>query len=160
MFNLAVIGLYVVSGLAGDAMPAMPIPTETSVNQIQLEARKQDESKEITTEAYVKNYFSDTPILAEVARCESQFRQTDKSGRVIRGKANRYDVGVMQINELYHLDKSKNLGYDIYTTEGNLAYARYLYEKEGARPWMASSGCWAKFREIALSNGSNFDHTL
>ena len=158
MLNLAAIGLYIaLSGFGGNGMGAMPTPTNTADNQVQLEAGKQDESKKMTTEAYVRNYFSDTPILAEIARCESQFRQTDKNGKAIRGKSNRYDIGLMQINELYHLEKAKGLGYDIYTAEGNLAYARALYEKEGARPWMASSPCWASFKKVAIreSNGLN-----
>jgi len=51
----------------------------------------------------------------------------------------------MQINELYHADTAKALGYDIYSIDGNVAYARYLYEKQGAKPWISSSPCWAKF---------------
>lgn len=87
--------------------------------------------------------------MVDIARCESTFRQFDKNGNVLRGVANRYDVGVMQINEYFHLEKSKKLGYDIYSIEGNMAYARYLYEREGARPWLASSNCWAKYTELA-----------
>lgn len=154
MLNLAIIGLLAVtSGFTGNAVPAMPTSSSTNSIQIQqLEAGKKDESKELSTEAYVRNYFSDIPILAEVARCESEFRQTDKNGNVLRGTKDPRDVGVMQINEHYHLKKSKELGYDIHTIEGNVAYARYLYDEngEGAKPWMASSACWAKFKELAV----------
>lgn len=108
-------------------------------------------SKPLTTEEIVTEYFSDLPIMVDIARCESRFRQVDKNGKIIRGEANAYDVGVMQINEMYHLEKSKKLGMDIYTLEGNMEYARYLYEKEGARPWLASSKCWAKYQNIAKS---------
>lgn len=149
MLNLATIGLLMaISGISGNTVPVMPTATTDTVQQ--LEAGKKDESKEMSTEAYVRNYFSDTPILAEVARCESTFRQTDKNGNVIRGKVNSADVGVMQINEYYHLEKSQELGHDIYTIDGNMAYAKYLYEREGARPWMASSPCWAKVKELAV----------
>ena len=103
----------------------------------------------LTVKEKVTQYFSDLPILVDIARCESRFRQTDKNGEIIRGVANPLDVGVMQINERYHLKESKKLGYDIYTVEGNMAYARYLYEKEDARPWLASSKCWAKYSNIA-----------
>jgi len=108
-------------------------------------------SKPLTTEEIVIEYFSDLPIMADIARCESHFRQTDKNGKVLRGDADANDVGVMQINERYHLTQSEKLGYDIYTLEGNMEYARYLYEKEGARPWLASSKCWAKYQNIAKS---------
>lgn len=110
---------------------------------------KDKEEKPINTETYVKNYFSDTPILAEIAKCESSYRHFDKEGHVLRGVKNDQDVGVMQINEAYHLDKAESLGYDIYTIDGNMAYAKYLYEEQGARPWLSSSGCWAHYKEIA-----------
>jgi hypothetical protein len=102
-------------------------------------------------EKFVKDYFADAPILANIAKCESRYRQYDKSGNVLRGEQNRYDVGVMQINELYHLEDSKELGLDIHSLEGNVAFARHLYEKSGAKPWMASSPCWAKFNHIEIA---------
>lgn len=98
----------------------------------------------MTLEAYVEESFADVPILAQVAGCESQFRQFDGRGHIIRGEVDRNDIGVMQINERYHLDGAKALGYDIYTVEGNMAYARYLYETQGLKPWSASKPCWSK----------------
>ncbi len=95
-------------------------------------------------EKKVRAYFSDLPIMAEVSRCESHFRQYDKSGDTFRGIVNNKDVGVMQINEHYHLARAKKLGFDIYTVEGNLAYARLLYSEEGTDPWSSSSPCWDK----------------
>lgn len=100
-----------------------------------------------TLEERVRDYFTDTPILAEVARCESQFRHFGKNGNIIRGIANAKDVGVMQINEQYHGDKAETLGLDIYSLDGNLAYASYLYKKEGTKPWRSSAKCWN--RELA-----------
>lgn len=97
-----------------------------------------------TIEKYLREHYSDTPILIEIARCESTFTHYDKNGDLVRGKVNSKDVGVMQINEKYHLEDAKKLGYDIYTIEGNVAYAKYLYEKYGADPWKASSPCWSK----------------
>ncbi len=95
-------------------------------------------------EAKVRAYFSDIPVMAEVSRCESQFRQYDKNGETVRGRVNAKDVGVMQINERYHLKRAQKLGYDLYTVEGNLAYGRLLYEEQGTQPWSASSPCWGK----------------
>ncbi len=105
----------------------------------------------INVKKYVSDYFSDIPLLARIAECESHNRQYDKSGAVIRGEVNVLDVGVMQINEKYHLETSKKLGYNIYTIEGNVAYARYLYKKQGAQPWISSSACWAKFSESEIA---------
>jgi len=97
-----------------------------------------------TIQETVATYFADLPIMVAISSCESHFRQYDVSGAVYRGEQNHQDVGVMQINEHYHLDISKKLGYDIYTTEGNMAYARFLYEQEGVAPWMSSSPCWQR----------------
>ena len=95
-------------------------------------------------EAKVRTYFADIPLMAEVAKCESRFRQYDKKGEIFRGKVNNKDVGVMQINEHYHLERAEKLGYNIYTVAGNLAYARLLYKQQGADPWNSSSPCWDK----------------
>lgn len=95
-----------------------------------------------STEEIVKNYFSDTPIMVEIARCESTFRQTNSKGEVLRGVVNGRDVGIMQINERFHAETAEKMNVDIYSTDGNLEYARHLYEKEGTRPWKASEKCW------------------
>ena len=98
--------------------------------------------KPITLESYVREYFKETPILAEIAKCESRFRQVDKDGNVLRGEVNKSDVGLMQVNEYYHGEKAEDLGFDLTSVDGNLAYAKYLYEKEGTKPWNASAKCW------------------
>lgn len=95
-----------------------------------------------TVEEYVRDYFADIPKLAEVAKCESEFRHFNSKGDVLRGKVNRSDVGVMQINEYYHGDTAATLDLDLYTLDGNLEYARSLYEREGMDPWNASRSCW------------------
>jgi len=105
----------------------------------------QEVTSSTNVEDYTRSYFKDTPILAEVAKCESKFTQLDKNGKVVRGRINRADVGVMQINEYYHLDQSKKIGMDIYTLEGNLAYGKLIYDKYGTKPWSASEKCWGKY---------------
>lgn len=100
-------------------------------------------------EEYLKQEFAETPLLVEIARCESNFHQFDKDGNVVRGIKNSSDVGVMQINEHYHDDAAVKLGYDLHTVEGNVAYAKYLYDREGSRPWNASSKCWSVSQTIA-----------
>jgi hypothetical protein len=106
---------------------------------------KQAEPKEqlASVEDVVRSYFKDIPIMIEVARCESGFTHIDPStGKVFRGYANPKDVGVMQINEDYHLPTAKKMGLEITNLKDNLAYARYLYEQNGIRPWNASRPCW------------------
>ena len=103
-----------------------------------------------SVEEYVRQYFADTPVLIEVARCESRFRQYDEKGAVLRGEVMHDDIGIMQINDHFHGDASETLGNDILTIEGNLAYAKYLYGKEGTTPWNSSKPCWGK-SNVALS---------
>jgi hypothetical protein len=100
--------------------------------------------KPVTLAKYVQEYFAETPVLAKIAFCESTLRQVDKGGEILRGKVNPDDVGLMQINEVYHGDKAKALGMDLETVEGNLAYAKHLYDLEGTAPWNASKKCWSK----------------
>jgi hypothetical protein len=100
-------------------------------------------------ESYIKTEYADTPILIAIAQCESNFRQFNPDGTVVRGKVDDHDVGVMQINETYWLDKSKSLGDDIYSVKGNVAYAKYLYAKQGTDPWNSSSKCWSQSAPLA-----------
>lgn len=88
-------------------------------------------------------YFADIPELIEVAWCESSFRHYDRYGKVKRGFQNNSDIGVMQINAFYHEETARSLGLDIYTLQGNLDYARWLYQREGLVPWNHSRHCWA-----------------
>jgi hypothetical protein len=101
-------------------------------------------SKTTTVEEVVKDYFKDIPILAQVAKCESTFRQHDSNGNVLRGVVNSFDVGVMQINEKYHLERSQKMNINIYSLDGNLEYARALYDQSGTAPWSSSKACWAE----------------
>ncbi len=104
------------------------------------------------TEQYIREYFSDIPIMIQIARCESTFRHLDRDGEVHRGRVNNKDVGVMQINEFYHLDQAQKKDYNIYTIEGNTAYARELYEREGTQPWSSSKPCWGKYLPKPVEN--------
>ncbi len=107
-----------------------------------------------TVEEYVREYFADAPIMAEIARCESRFKQFDKDGSIHRGVVNDLDLGVMQVNEYYHGKTADKLGLNLYTIQGNVAYAKYLYEKEGVQPWSSSKPCWGKStvaKELALN---------
>jgi hypothetical protein len=105
---------------------------------------KQPVDEPVTLEGYVREYFNETSVLAEISRCESHFRQYDRNGQVLRGKVNSDDLGLMQINEYFHGKRANELGLDLKTIEGNLAYAQYLYDKEGTKPWNASSKCWSE----------------
>lgn len=103
----------------------------------------------ITLESFVREYFADNPMLAEIAKCESRFRHYRGNG-VLRGDYDRNDIGVMQINERYHTERAEKNGFDIHTLEGNLGYARWLYEREGLQPWKSSRACWKGAETLAM----------
>lgn len=133
---------FLLSSMFGTSFTAQAITANIATNILLVEPSEiviDDRTKVIN---YLKKEYADTPILITIAKCESTFTQFDKNGEAIRGRVNRADVGVMQINEKYHLEKSKSMGHDIYTMEGNVEYAKYLYETQGAQPWSASSKCW------------------
>jgi len=113
-------------------------------------------AKEVAVEAasqedIVRSYFRDIPVMAEIARCESHFRQTLPDGSVLRGKVDSDDTGVMQINRRYHGVKAAQLELDLNDIYHNMAYARYLYETQGTQPWSASAPCWKKTTTIAAN---------
>jgi hypothetical protein len=126
----------------GHAMnTATPAMQDSNENQATVTAVKLfTDPKEV--ESYLREEYAETPILIEVARCESHFKQYNLDGTVVRGKVDRADIGVMQINERYHGEKADDLGIDIYTVQGNVAFAKYLYGKYGSQPWSASAPCW------------------
>lgn len=134
-----------ITGFGASSIPAaLPEEIIEIKETLPAENKKVAVQRKITVEEYIRNYFSDIPIMIEIARCESRFRQHDGNGEVLRGEQNSLDRGVMQINEFYHDENSTKLGYDILTLEGNTSYARHLFEKYGVKPWKSSARCWGK----------------
>lgn len=88
-------------------------------------------------------------ILLRIGGCESGGgvlnppRQFNEDGSVVRGKVNPKDVGAYQINTYWNGAKAKELGYDLFTEEGNTRMALWLYEHQGTRPWNWSKFCWS-----------------
>ena len=144
----------VISSITGVTSPV----TVTEAPQVETGAVKEISRKDVenmmSTEQYIRQYFSDIPIMIQIAKCESTFRQLDSDGDIHRGVVNSADVGVMQINEHYHLDQSTKKDYNIYTIEGNTAYARDLYMRQGTQPWSSSKACWGKYENKNLAINS------
>lgn len=141
------------SSSAAAVLPAISAPAPVVEAEVELKPlHEQVESEDYlpitdskNVEAFVKDYFADIPILAKIAQCESRNRHYNTKGGVLRGEKNTYDRGVMQINILYHEETAREMGLDLHDIDDNVAYARYLYEKFGAKPWKSSSPCWGKF---------------
>jgi len=93
-------------------------------------------------EDFVRLTYEDKPVLIEIAECESTFRHWDPYTGEPLSNPNSSATGAMQLMASYHREPASNLGWDIDTLEGNLAYAEYLYDTEGVTPWDASRKCW------------------
>jgi hypothetical protein len=93
-------------------------------------------------EARVREYFKATPVMIEIARCESKFRQFTDAGNVLRGGAGGNMIGVFQFYEQIHAPAALALGFDLSTLEGNLSYAKHLYDQSGTTPWNSARSCW------------------
>ena len=127
---------------------------KTMIQPMRREVKAED-YKPVTdpknVEMFLKDYFADIPLLAKIGACESRNRQYNSNGGVLRGEKNTYDRGVMQINILYHQETADKLGLDLNSIDGNVAFARHLYEKFGAKPWKSSSACWSKFASSEIA---------
>lgn len=93
-------------------------------------------------EQKVRTYFADIPTMIEIARCESRFRQYADSGNALRGGLGAGMVGLYQVYDKIHRAAASAMGHDIDTPEGNMGYARHLYESQGTDPWLSSFACW------------------
>ena len=156
MIELTTSAVFLVASLYGSGQTASLMQTFPAGNQVKQATSAHSISKTdsvtrlasttdtVAMKAYLTEQFGDKDaILVDIARCESNFHQFDKDGNIIRGVVNNLDIGVMQINERYQGDTAKKLGLDIYTVTGNVAYAKHLYEEQGAQPWSSSSKCWS-----------------
>jgi hypothetical protein len=92
--------------------------------------------------------YRDFVILREIAYAETNFNHY-KNGEVIRGVYNKYDLGLFQVNELYHKEKAQEMNLRLESPEGNIKYAVWLYTHKGTSPWKWSKHKWSK--NLALS---------
>ncbi len=141
---LLILSTVILALFAGATASAVSVP-ETAYGHIAMTeqvAMVEEVQASPTTEAIVRNYFKDTPVLIEIARCESTFRHTLQDGSVLRGKVDQADTGVMQINKRYHQAAAAAMDLNLEDIYHNMAYARHLYETQGTQPWNASANCW------------------
>ncbi len=95
-------------------------------------------------------------LLKRACSCESAFGHPNneprqfENGKLLWSYSGTLDVGACQISLPYWKKKSEELGLDIFTYEGNISMAKYIYNNEGGiKHWSASKYCWGKY-EISV----------
>ena len=106
-------------------------------------------SNPVRSEAQAKEYNpldKLIPALYPICGCESAGKGKEpihfKNGKVLVGVSG--DIGFCQINPFVHAVNAKAMLLNIYEPEGNIAYANYLYRRDGLKPWNSSKKCWGK----------------
>jgi hypothetical protein len=127
MRKIFIVGLFTLIGVYGQTTHAAVATSTKNIHD------------PVATEAKVRDYFKATPVMVEIARCESKFRQFTDSGAPLRSAGM---IGIFQFYESIHAPIAKSRGLDLATIAGNLAYAKYLYDTEGMIPWNGSKYCW------------------
>ena len=135
---------YATPTFASTTTRSVPSATVTSTKPIVVFA------DQVAAEKKVREFFKATPAMVEIARCESKFRQYTDSGNPLRSNGM---IGVFQFYESIHAPGAKALGLDLATLDGNLGYAKHVYETEGTTPWNGSRFCWetASYPNVAAS---------
>lgn len=107
-----------------------------------------------SVEEEVSEFFADTPVMRQIAKCESNFRQFNSDGTPLRGGWGGGMIGVFQFHERIHSAAAHALGYDLATLEGNLGYAQHVYQTSGTAPWNSAKSCW-EHAEVPLTIKKN-----
>jgi hypothetical protein len=128
LYSLLLIATFCLYTPSASAAPKTATST-TTISQADSEKR-------------VREFFKDTPVMIEIARCESNLRQFTDAGSVLRGGDSGGMVGVFQFFESIHATPALALGFDITTLEGNLGYAKHVYQEQNTTPWEPARSCW------------------
>jgi hypothetical protein len=90
-------------------------------------------------------------LLKRITSCESwgdpdkEPREFAENGSVLHGYPNPNDIGLGQINVPTWGKTAQQLGFNLYTYEGNLNMAKWIFNHYGPAPWKYSEGCWGKY---------------
>lgn len=107
----------------------------------------------------VTNRMWDLPaelVLPIIAECESDGRQFDDEGNLIKNPSSSA-IGKYGIMASLHEERAKGMGLDIRTLEGNEGYANVLFSESGTKHWEAdplSQACWEP-KLLAFTGGSS-----
>jgi hypothetical protein len=106
---------------------------------------QQQRSMRSHTEAFLRSYFHDIPVMVEIARCESGFRNVQSGLQQPYGRERSF--GFFQIHEPDWHQQAVSLGLTEYQTDAmhNVLMARHIYNTQGLSAWRASKHCWGRY---------------
>ncbi|MEX2515056.1 MAG: peptidoglycan-binding domain-containing protein [Candidatus Paceibacterota bacterium] len=143
---------YITTGLVLVLIVTLPSSAEAALNVLQPRGETDFSTGDNSgIRDHVEDVFGNNHVMVDVAHCESGFRQYYSGGGVLINPESDA-VGVFQLLDSWHADVAADMGMDIYTVEGNVSYAKTLYEVDGLKPWSPSSLCWDDGR-LAETNG-------
>lgn len=144
---VAVIALFIAL-----SFPTNSVSYSTPVEAKEVE-QEEDEALEKTVQVEPKVKPKNKTILKYISHCESRDRQFEPDGSVLRNKSGSSAIGKYQIMESVWGEKAEELGYDLYTEEGNAQMAHYiLTEGQGIGAWSASNECFSETFGFIISN--------
>lgn len=102
-----------------------------------------------------EKYGFDLELAKKIIKCESLIYGQDAENKNYRMEWNAElgtttrthwstDIGFWQINDYWHKETAKKMGYNIYDWKDNLEYGAILLSRDGERHWSASKYCWDK----------------
>lgn len=103
-------------------------------------------SASVTTYAAPNIVTAQSPVLDRIKSCESKNNQLGGNGQTLVhiNKNNTVDVGAYQINLTVWGEKATQLGYNLFTEDGNKKMAEWIYLNKGTGDWSSSASCWQK----------------
>ncbi len=153
---ISLLGLATQSAVASESQSRRLSPRDYSIHELSQKLETyyavSPDHPEVDpkyVERRVREYFADIPVMIGICGCESTFQQYREDGtllvsRHVKEGTNRRDstaLGVCQITYKNHYGNwTKSPETDITTLEGNLAYARWLYEENGTSDWSQCGG--------------------
>jgi len=138
------------------AMVAKPLAASVSALSAYCTPREGFLPHNFVNKEKIEKFFGEKGLSTEdvatfvgISERESGYNQFENDGTPYRGRETCEDVGAMQINEFFHLEKEKALGVNFHTSlEGNLEMALLLY-----RDSIKSSGYDQRFAHWRASEG-------
>lgn len=91
---------------------------------------------------YALQYEVSETLAREIMRCESGLKPNAINHNKRNGEVWSSDYSYWQINDYYHAERFKKIGWDITNPEDNLEAGFYLLATEGSGHWSASRHCW------------------